>query len=293
MNHSLPILDPSSAFAAEADGSAAARKLAALKEDLFRRVREGVLVAFSGGMDSAFLLWAATQVMEEGGGRVVALTTTSPSTPARDKEDALAFSRSLEVEHIWEESLELSLPEYSKNDRERCYHCKVELFRIAGNVAQGAGLRWLLYGYNASDHHDDRPGHRAAQQAGALTPLSDAGLTKPEISYLMQEAGLPLSGKPASPCLSSRIMTGIEITPQRLRDVEELEGILRGAGVSTLRVRVCKDEEGSFFLRVEVPPDEMDAVLVCREELQQEGTLRGYRWVTLDLGGYRMGGGVS
>ena len=128
---------------------------------------------------------------------------------------------------------------------------------------------------------------------GALAPLSDAGLTKPEIRLLMQEAGLPLSAKPASPCLSSRIMTGIEITPERLRDVEELESILRRAGVSTLRVRICKDDQSSFFLRVEAAPEEMDAVLICREELQRAGAARGYRWVTLDLGGYQTGGGVS
>jgi uncharacterized protein len=109
----------------------------------------------------------------------------------------------------------------------------------------------------------------------------------------MREAGLPLSGKPASPCLSSRIMTGIEITPERLKDVEELEMILRRTGVSTLRVRVCREVDQSFFLRVEVPPEEMEKVLRCREELQREGTRRGYRWVTLDLGGYRTGGGVS
>ena len=293
MDHSLPILDPSSVSASEADGSIAAGKLAALKKGLVQKVSEGVVVAFSGGMDSAFLLWAANQVMQDTGGRVVALTTTSPSTPAGDKEDATTFSRSLGVEHIWEESMEMSLPEYSRNDTERCYHCKAELFRIARKVAEEAGLQWLLYGYNASDHHDDRPGHRAAQEAGALTPLSDAGLTKPEISYLMHEAGLPLSGKPASPCLSSRIMTGIEVTPEKLRDVEEMEAILRRAGVSNLRVRVCRDEEDSFFIRVEVLPDEMDAVLSCREELQRAGTERGYRWVTLDLGGYRMGGGVT
>lgn len=293
MDHSLPILDPAQVSATEADGSVAAEKLSALRESLSRKVQEGVLVAFSGGMDSAFLLWAANEVREAMGGRIVALTTTSASTPARDKEDAMAFSSSLGVEHVWEESRETSLPEYARNDRERCYHCKAELFRIAGEVAERSGLRWLLYGYNASDHRDDRPGHRAAKEAGALAPLSDAGLTKSEISYLMKEAGLPLSGKPASPCLSSRIMTGIEITSRKLRDVEEMEDILRAAGVSTLRVRICEGEKGSFFLRVEVPPEEMEAVLSCREELQRAGAERGYRWVTLDLGGYRTGGGVS
>ena len=126
-----------------------------------------------------------------------------------------------------------------------------------------------------------------------MTPLSDAGLTKPEISYLMEKAGLPLSTKPASPCLSSRIMTGIEITPERLRDVEEMEGILREAGVSSMRVRICRDESSAFFCRVESPPEEMEKVLACRETLHREGIRRGYRWVTLDLGGYRTGGGVS
>jgi len=293
MDQSLPILDSGVAGGATVDPSGAHRKLEALRTDLEPMVAEGALVAFSGGMDSAFLLWAASEVAKERGGRVVALTTTSPSTPARDKADAAAFSRLVGAEHRWEESREVSLPEYARNDRERCYHCKTELFRIAGEVAEASGLRWLLYGYNASDHQDDRPGHRAAREVGARTPLSDAGLTKSEISFLMREAGLPLSGKPASPCLSSRIMTGIEITPAMLQDVERFEGILRDAGVSTLRVRVCRDETGAFFLRVEVPPEEMEAVLAGRTELQEAGTERGYRWVTLDLGGYRTGGGVA
>ncbi len=287
------MFDPSSLPEGEVDGATATAKLAELRAGLLERVREGVLVAFSGGMDSAFLLWAATEAGEEGGGRVVALTTTSPSMPVRDRGDAEAFSARLGAEHVWRESRELSLPEYSRNDRERCYHCKTELFRIAGEVAAEMGLRWILYGYNASDLGDDRPGHRAAQESGVLTPLSDVGLTKREIRLLMREAGLPLSGKPASPCLSSRIMTGIEVTPKRLRDVEDMEAILRGAGVKTLRVRVCRESESSFFLRVEAAPEDMGKVLQCREELQTEGVRKGYKWVTLDLGGYRTGGGVA
>lgn len=275
------------------DGAVAERKLSALKESLSTTVTDGALVAFSGGMDSAFLLWAAAEVRARVGGRVVALTTTSPSTPARDREDAIEFAQGLGIEHIWEESREMELPAYSLNDRERCYHCKTELFRIAGLTLEGSGLRWILYGYNASDRGDDRPGHRAALEAGALTPLADAELTKGEIGYLMKEAGLPLSGKPASPCLSSRIMTGIQITPERLGDVEDIEGILRNAGANTIRVRVCREADNSFFLRVEASPEDMDIVLKCREELQSEGLKRGYRWVTLDLGGYRTGGGVS
>lgn len=275
------------------DPSLAAEKLEALRQDLAERVREGALVAFSGGMDSAFLLWVANTVRCENGGRVVALTTTSPSTPALDKADAMAFTRNMDLPHLWRESQEVSDPDYVRNDENRCYHCKTELFRIAGDVSKEEGLRWLLYGYNASDHEDDRPGHRAAVEAGVLAPLSDVGLTKAEIRHLMVEAGLPLAQKPASPCLSSRIMTGIPVTPERLRDVEALESILRDGGVETLRVRICETDDGSSFLRIEVPPGEMAQVLNCRRKLQEESEARGYRWLTLDLGGYRTGGGVS
>jgi uncharacterized protein len=293
MDPQLPILESGTISSSLVDEEEAAGKLSSLRGALSQTVPEGVLVAFSGGMDSAFLLWAAEQVRAEKGGRVVALTTTSPSTPAQDKEDATSFTERLGVEHIWRESREMDRLEYSRNDRERCYHCKAELFRITAEVAGESGLQWVLYGYNASDHGDDRPGQRAAAESGVLAPLSDAGLTKPEIGFLMRQAGLPLSGKPASPCLSSRIMTGIEITSERLNDVEEMEAILREAGVTTLRVRVCRDESGEFFLRVEVSPEEMPRVLACRGDLQQAGAERGYRWVTLDLGGYRTGGGVS
>lgn len=293
MENQLPILDPAVGSDPPVDPSIAREKLDALRRDLAGRVREGALVAFSGGMDSAFLLWAANAVRIEEGGKVVALTTTSPSTPARDKEDATSFTRDLDLPHLWRESREVSNPEYVRNDRDRCYHCKTELFRIAEEISREEGLRWLLYGYNASDHQDDRPGHRAAKEAGVVAPLSEAGLSKAEIRYLMMEAGLSLARKPASPCLSSRIMTGISITPERLRDVEAMESILRDSGVGTLRVRVCEADDGSSFLRVEVAPEEMTKVLDCRKALQKESEARGYRWLTLDLGGYRTGGGVS
>jgi len=293
MESQLPILDPGIGSDPQVDPARALEKLDALRRDLAGRLSEGVLVTFSGGMDSAFLLWVANTVRVEEGGTVVALTTISPSTPARDKEDASAFTGGLGVPHIWRESGEVSNPDYVRNDRDRCYHCKTELFRIAEEVSKEEDLRWLLYGYNASDHEDDRPGHRAAKEAGVVAPLSDAGLTKAEIRHLMMEAGLPLARKPASPCLSSRIMTGIPVTPERLRDVEAMESILKDSGVETLRVRICETDDGSAFLRVEVPPQEMARILDCREALQKESVARGYRWLTLDLGGYRTGGGVS
>jgi uncharacterized protein len=293
MENSLPILDPDVHNEDRADPEKARQKLGLLREFLFPLLPEGVLVAFSGGVDSALLLWAAHDLASRDGGNVVALTTTSASTPEADRGDAGTFTESLGVTHLWRESGEVDHPEYIRNDRERCYHCKTELFRIAEEVAKGEGLKWLLYGYNASDRGDDRPGHRAAHEAGALSPLAEAGLTKAEIRFLLEEAGISLADKPSSPCLSSRIMTGIQVTPQRLRDVEEMERILREAGAKTLRVRVCRAEDGVHFLRVEVAPEELEKVLNCREELNEAGTARGYRWVTLDLGGYRTGGGVS
>jgi uncharacterized protein len=293
MANPLPILDSDFSSRGGVNPDEAHEKLDLLRQTLKPLLGDGVLVAFSGGVDSAFLLWVARMVQEVGAGRIVALTTTSASTPHGDRMDAMAFTRSLGVQHRWRESLEISLSTYARNDRARCYHCKVELFRIAGEVAQEEGLKWLLYGYNASDQGDDRPGHRAAQEAGVLSPLKDSGLTKAEIRFLMNEAGLPLAEKPASPCLSSRIMTGIEVTPERLRDVEAIEGILREVGVSTVRVRICRAEDDAHFLRVEVAPEELAKVLECREDLTEAGIARGYRWVTLDLGGYRTGGGVS
>lgn len=293
MSRSLPIFDARLGADPEPDPSVAREKLNALRADLASRLEEGVLVAFSGGMDSAFLLWAAHSVQAESGGKLVALTTTSPSTPRADKNDAFEFAGWLGVSLVWRESREMDLTEYTCNDRDRCYHCKNELFRVAEEVARAEELRWLLYGYNASDHSDDRPGHRAAQEHEVRSPLSDAGLTKAEIRLLMREAEVPLADKPSSPCLSSRLMTGVEVTPDRLRDVEALEDVLREAGLGVFRVRVCADGTGGHFVRVEVAPEEMGAVLACREALQETGAARGYRWVTLDLGGYRTGGGVA
>lgn len=294
MSESLPILDLHSGLPGQGDPEAAKKKLRRLLEILAPLTEEGVLVAFSGGMDSAFLLWAARKAREAAGkGRVVALTTTSASTPNRDRLDAEALTRDLDIPHVWRESREMELPEYARNDRERCYHCKVELFRIAEEVAGKEGLGWILYGYNASDRGDVRPGHRAAEEAGALSPLADADLGKGDIRFLMKEVGLPLSEKPASPCLSSRIMTGIPVTPERLAHVEAMEEILRKAGASTVRVRVCREDGGSHFFRVEAGEEDFDTVMACRKELHEAGLAQGYRWVTLDLGGYRTGGGVT
>lgn len=261
-----------------------------LENELGQLLQDGLIVTFSGGMDSAFLLWAAEHARRECGGSLVALTTESASLPAADRTDAEEFVRELGVEHLIQASDEMSLEAYTRNDEERCYHCKDDLFRIAEKLAAQRGLRWIAYGYTASDVGDVRPGHRAAREHGVRSPLADAGLTKDEIRTLMREHGLRLSEKPASPCLSSRVMTGLQITPGRLEDVDALETILRAGGVRVCRVRVCSEAE-AVFLRVEVAPDEMPRVLALRDDLLREARARGYRWVTLDLEGYRTGGG--
>lgn len=255
-------------------------------------VRDGLVVTFSGGVDSAFLLWAADHARKGHEGSLVALTSVSESVPAADLEDGREFATRLGVEHLVRRSRETAHPEYLRNDQNRCYHCKAELFRIAEEVARERDLRWIAYGYSASDRQDVRPGHRAALEHGVASPLADAGLDKDDIRRLMHEHDLELADKPASPCLSSRITTGVEITAGRLAHVQALEDMLDEAGVRVRRVRVCPADEG-LFLRLEVAPEEMAKILPLREALVREAERFGYRWMTLDLAGYRTGGARS
>ena len=285
-----PALTPSNRFSPVE----AREKFDGLQERLEELTRQGVLVAFSGGVDSSFLLWAVAQVASgRVGHQVVALTTVSASTPERDRQDAARFAAELGVEQIWRSSRELDDPRYVRNDRRRCYYCKADLFRVAEELAVQRNLRWLLYGFNASDLDDVRPGHQAALEAGVLAPLAEVGLRKAEIRHLMRSFGLDLSEKPASPCLSSRVMTGIPISAARLGDVEAIEAILREGGVRVCRARICEGSGQEYFLRIEVGVGDMAKAVTLREPLVKEGLVRGYRWVTLDLAGYRTGGGVS
>jgi uncharacterized protein len=267
-------------------------KYRALRDALRTRLPGGLIVAYSGGVDSAFLLWAAEQERRETGGRLLAVTAVSASLAQVERDDAARFATDLGVEHRWEETAELSNPDYTRNDLSRCYHCKTELFRLSHSLAAQLGYGAIAYGYNASDRGDFRPGHRAAKENDIIAPLDEANLSKDDIRALMRAAGLPLSDKPASPCLSSRLMTGVEVTPQKLRDVEDLEAILRRAGLQIFRVRL-HEVPGARWLRIEAAADELARVLEVRDELQRAARERGYAWVTLDLAGYRTGGGTA
>lgn len=274
---------------------ATAAESAALKlEDLNLRLREllrgGLVVAFSGGVDSTFLLWAAEEERRRSGGKLLALTTVSDSLAAVERDDVRRFIDEFEVDHIFVESNELLDPRYAVNDASRCFYCKTELFRICREAAESNGYASIAYGYNASDRGDIRPGHNAAIENGILSPLADAQLTKSEIRDLMREHGLSIAEKPASPCLSSRLMTGVQITPAKLREVDAIETILRDNGIKVFRVRF-HEIEANKFLRIEVQPDEMERAFALREQLTSAGRKLGFRWVTLDLAGYTTGGG--
>ena len=269
--------------------AAVQKKYAVLRAQLKPLLADGLIVAFSGGVDSAFLLWAAEQERRESGGRLLAVTAVSASLAQVEREDAVRFAASIGVEHRLETSAEFENPAYLRNDGARCYHCKTELFRLSHELGARLGCKAIAYGYNASDRGDIRPGHRAAQEGGIVAPLDEAELTKDDIRALLRAHDLPLADKPASPCLSSRLMLGVAVSPEKLRDVEEMEAILRRGGLRVFRVRL--HEEGARrFLRLEVAPDEIARAVALREGLVAEGRARGYAWVVLDLAGYRTGG---
>lgn len=266
-------------------------------EELFNRLGDylesGLIIAFSGGVDSAFLIWAAHKALENNPtGKVYALTTNSASMPKNDKEDAEKITRKFGITHIWRASNEMDNPVYTNNDEMRCYHCKTELFDIAKQEAARLNVKWIMYGYNASDIGDVRPGHKAAKENDVLYPLAEIGFTKDEIRHILKNEGIEIAEKAASPCLSSRISHGISVTSGKLGDIAAMENILHQQGIKICRVRI--NEAGKdLFLRIEVHPDEMQEILHIKKHLDNEGRRRGYKWVTLDLCGYRTGGGTE
>lgn len=266
-----------------------ARSDAPLEEKL-ARLRDGLrslgsaCVAYSGGVDSTFLLRVA---VDELGERVVALTARSDSYPAWELEAARVVARDMGARMIEVETREMERPGYRANAGDRCYHCKSELFAVAAEHAARLGLENLLYGAIPDDLGDHRPGMRAADERQVRAPLIEAGLGKSDIRRLSRQLGLPTWDKPATACLSSRFPYGTEITPDRLQQVGRCEARLHALGFRQLRARYHGP-----LVRVELAPEELPRLFAdadLRAQVVAECKAAGFRFVAIDLEGYRSG----
>ena len=242
-----------------------------------------LLVAFSGGVDSSYLAWAARRAL---GRDALAVTAVSPSYPAAHREMAERIAREFDIAHRFVETHEMDQVSYRRNAPDRCYHCKTELFVRMENLLEELGFDALAYGINLDDQSDHRPGHRAAAEHRVLSPLMEAGLDKESIRVLSREAGLPCWDLPASACLASRLPYGTEVTAQRLKQVEEGEERLRGLGFRQVRLRHHGD-----VARVEIDPEEIRGGLSTQKMQAISAAIKplGFRWVCIDVDGYRMG----
>lgn len=262
-------------------GPEAEAKLRALETRLASLDR--LMVAYSGGVDSAFLAATAHRVL---GNRMLAVLADSPSLARRDMEQAVAFAESLGMPLRVIQTEELDKPEYSRNDANRCFHCKTELFTGMEALREELGFLHLAYGMNADDTRDYRPGQRAAKEHEVLAPLADAGLTKADVRILSRAAGYQLWDRPAAPCLSSRVEYGRAVTREVLSQVERAEESMRQLGFREFRVR-----HHGELARVEVARSEMPKALSMDTLDAITAALRaaGYQYVTLDTAGFRSG----
>jgi pyridinium-3,5-biscarboxylic acid mononucleotide sulfurtransferase len=242
-----------------------------------------IIVALSGGADSAYLAWAAQHALGE---RALSITALSPSFSAYDRSMVEDFVSKLGVRHQFVETHEMENPSYRANAADRCYFCKDELFGVLDQIAVERKFEAVCYGVNADDTLDFRPGHRAAKEHRVLAPLLDAGLTKAEIRSLSERAGLPTWDRPPSACLSSRLPYGTEVTPERLALVERGESALRDLGFRQFRVRLHDK-----LARIEISPDEMPLAFSkdMAAKIAQRLKKAGFTYVALDLEGYRQG----
>ena len=247
------------------------------------RVLDSLLIAFSGGADSAYLAWAAHSAL---GQRALSITALSASFSQHDREQAAEFVNSVGLRHEFIETHEFENPQYVANNADRCYHCKDELFDQMELLALARGFNAIAYGINADDTHDFRPGHRAAHEHRILAPLLDAGLSKAEIRMLSRRAGLSTWDRPASACLSSRIPYGVAVTPELLAKAERAEAALRELGFRQFRVRAHGE-----LARIELAPEELSRGLQCEisERIARGVKESGFTFVTIDLEGYRQG----
>ena len=244
---------------------------------------QSLMVAYSGGVDSAFLAATAHRVL---GPRMLAVLADSPSLARRDLEQACAFARSIDMPLRVVETAELEKPEYQRNDANRCFHCKDELFAVMEAVGKELGFAAIAYGMNAEDGRDFRPGQRAAEQHAVLAPLAEAQLTKLEVRTLAKQAGYSLWDRPAAPCLASRVEYGRTVTREVLEQVERAEDAVRQLGFRELRVRHHGDLARVEISRAELPRAlSMEMLDAITSALKQAG----YQYVTLDCTGFRSG----
>jgi uncharacterized protein len=242
-----------------------------------------VLIAYSGGADSAYLAWAAQHVLAD---KAVAITADSASIPESHKRDAEAFARRYGIRHEYIETHEFENPDYAANNPDRCFHCKDELFRVMSEVGRHRGVAHIVYGVNMDDLGDYRPGQSAAKLHEVRAPLVEAELCKAEIRELSRLAGLPTWDRPASACLSSRIPYGTKVTVETVKTIEAGEDALKAMGFRQFRVRFHDQ-----LVRIEIAREELENAL----NLDAAGRLvsifkpLGFHYVTLDLEGYRQG----
>jgi uncharacterized protein len=242
---------------------------------------ESVVIAYSGGFDSSFLLKVATDVL---GDRAIALTSVSASLPRREREEAVRIARKYRARHLLVDTREIDNPAYAKNPQNRCYYCKTELFSVALEKKRELGFAEVVDGSTLDDLDDFRPGHEAAREAGVRSPFVEVGLRKSELRELARQMGLDYWDKPSSACLSSRIPYGVEITADRLQSVEAFEDALRDLGLKQLRVRFHDQ-----VARIEVAEEQMKSAFEQRAAILRAGKAAGFTFIALDLAGYRSG----
>jgi uncharacterized protein len=261
-------------------------ELTAKRDQLLELLRSygGCAVAYSGGLDSTVLVKAAQMAL---GNRAVAVTGCSDSLAVGELDEAKELARQIGIRHALVETGELSIAEYRENQADRCFHCKNELFQRIETLAKQWGISVVVDGSNRDDHGEHRPGLEAARRRNVKSPLAQCGFTKPEIRQLAEFWKLPTWNKPASPCLSSRIAYGEEVTPERLAMIDRAERFLRERGLGPLRVRYHKGD----MARIEVPAEQVvqfaDAKL--RHEAIDYLKSLGFRYISLDLEGFRSG----
>jgi pyridinium-3,5-biscarboxylic acid mononucleotide sulfurtransferase len=242
-----------------------------------------VIVAFSGGTDSAYLAWAARQALGDG---AVAMTADSASMPESHKRDAEAFAARYNIAHEYIQTREFQNPAFVANNPDRCFHCKDELFTRLEEIGRVRGWDRIVYGVNVDDYGDYRPGQNAAKKHEVSAPLADAGMTKADIRELSRQAGLPTWDRPAAACLSSRIPYGTPVTVETVKTVESGEEQVKALGFRQFRVRYHGE-----LVRIEVARDEMPRALDLEMTARFTAIFKslGFKYVTLDLEGYRQG----